>query len=431
MFKNLPSGERYLYGLFSLIENGSLTVTNPNGQVFEFGNSAAPNPIKLNIRNPKTYDRVLSFGSLGFGEAYMEGWWDEENNDVVGLLELFHREKVYEKAREKPSLALIVKVLAQRLSTVPTNLKNSRKNVQHHYDLGNDFYQYFLDSTWTYSCGYQQHPSDSLETMQLQKYELICQKLGLKPGESLVDVGCGWGGMLIYAAEHYGITGTGITLSIEQAKLAQQRIAEKGLGDRIKIEITDYRELTGKFDKFVSVGMFEHVGKGSFTTFMEKARDFLKPDGIGLLHTIATESDERNGPWVEKYIFPGGYLPKLYELTTELSQANLMVAHCENLKPHYAETLHRWTDNFLKNKDEISALSDVYDERFMRMWYLYLQSCEASFNTGSLQVYQLLFINGREWNLGRPTSFGTPLKAHRAASTNGTSPEKQPEPIGS
>ena len=409
MFQDLPSGERYLYGLFSLIENGFLTVVNPDGKQFQFGNPDAPHPLTLTIRNPKTYDRVLSFGSLGFGEAYMDGWWDVDNDEVAALLELFHREQVYEKARQKPSLALIIKVLLQRLATVPTNINNSRKNVQHHYDLGNDFYQYFLDPTWTYSCGYQQAPEDTLEQMQLQKYELICRKLGLKPGESLVDVGCGWGGMLIYAAERYGITGTGITLSVEQAKLARERIAEKGLGDRIKIEIIDYRELTGKFDKFVSIGMFEHVGKGSFTTFMEKAKEFLKPDGIGLLHTIAIESEERNGPWVEKYIFPGGYLPKFHELTMELSNAKLMVAHCENLKPHYAETLRRWTQNFIDNRDKITALGDTYDERFMRMWYLYLQSCEASFNTGSLQIYQMLFINGREWNLGRPTEFATPL----------------------
>lgn len=409
MFQNLPLGERYLYGLFSLIEKGCLTVVNPDGKVFQFGNPDAPHPLKLTIRNPKTYDRVLSFGSLGFGEAYMDGWLDEENDDVVGLLELFHREQVYEKARQKTSLALIIKVLAQRMATVPTDLNNSRKNVQHHYDLGNDFYEHFLDSTWTYSCGYQQSPEDSLEMMQLQKYELICRKLGLKPGESLVDVGCGWGGMLIYAAEHYGITGTGITLSVEQAKLARERIAAKGLGDRLKIELTDYREFQGKFDKFVSVGMFECVGKDSFTTFMTKVRDLLKPDGIGLLHTIATESNERNGPWIEKYIFPGGYLPKLHELTMELSKAKLMVAHCENLKPHYAETLKRWTANFVANRDKITALRDTYDNRFMRMWYLYLQSCEASFNTGSLQLYQILFINGREWNLGRPTDFATPL----------------------
>ncbi len=409
MFQDLPSGERYLYGLFSLIENGFLTVVNPDGKQFQFGNPDAPHPLTLTIRNPKTYDRVLSFGSLGFGEAYMDGWWDVDNDEVAALLELFHREQVYEKARQKPSLALIIKVLLQRLATVPTNINNSRKNVQHHYDLGNDFYQYFLDPTWTYSCGYQQAPEDTLEQMQLQKYELICRKLGLKPGESLVDVGCGWGGMLIYAAERYGITGTGITLSVEQAKLARERIAEKGLGDRIKIEIIDYRELTGKFDKFVSIGMFEHVGKGSFTTFMEKAKAFLKPDGIGLLHTIAIESEERNGPWVEKYIFPGGYIPKFCELATEMSQAKLLVAHCENLKPHYAETLKRWTQNFVANRDKITALGDTYDDRFMRMWYLYLQSCEASFNTGSLQIYQMLFINGREWNLGRPTEFATPL----------------------
>lgn len=402
---NLPHGERYLYQLFSLIEAGDLTVTNPDGRVFHFGKVGSDLPLRLNIHNPNTYDRILAFGTLGFCEAYMEGWWDEENNNLVELIGLFHRSNVYAKARDNVTVALVLKVITQRLQTLPILIQNSRKNVQHHYDLGNDFYQHFLDPTMTYSCGYCLREADSLEQMQLQKYELICKKLALQPGESLIDIGCGWGGMLIYAAERYGISGTGITLSVEQAKLARERIEQKRLGDRIKIVIADYREVTGQFDKFVSIGMFEHVGKGNFATFMQKASELLTPNGVGLLHTIVTQNNERNGAWVDKYIFPGGYAPQLHELTQELWAAKLSVAHCENLKPHYAETMTRWADNFMSNRTEIASLNQSYDERFLRMWYLYLQSFEASFRYGGLHVYQLLFYKGKQWQLNVPLAF--------------------------
>ncbi len=401
----MPPGERYLYQLFSLIETGDLTVTNPKGHVFRFGKVGTDQPLHLIIHHPNTYDRIVTFASLGFCEAYMEGWWDEENNHMMELLGLLYRSNVADKARDHVTIALVRQVVVQRLRTLPILIQNSRKNVQHHYDLGNDFYQYFLDSTMTYSCGYRLQESDSLEQMQLQKYDLICQKLALQSGESLIDIGCGWGGMLMYAAERYGILGTGITLSVEQAKLAQERIEQRGLGDRIKIIIADYREITGQFDKFVSIGMFEHVGKGNFATFMQKASELLTPNGVGLLHTIATQSSERNGAWVDKYIFPGGYAPQLHELTQALWASKLAVAHCEDWKPHYAETLKRWADNFMRNRIRIASLDAAYDERFLRMWHLYLQSFEASFRYGRLHVYQILFYKGNPWPLDIPLTF--------------------------
>jgi len=401
----LPSGERYLYQLLSLIDNGNLTVTNPTGEVFQFGPVDVSPALHLKIHNPGTYDRLLAFGTLGFCEAYMDGWWEEAHGNLVELIGLFYRSNVYAKARDKVTPGLIAKVLTQRLKTIPIWIENSRKNVQHHYDLGNDFYQLMLDPTMTYSCGYQVRETDSLEQMQRQKYELICQKLALKPGESLIDIGCGWGGMLIYAAEHYGVSGTGITLSGEQARLAQERIEARGLGDRIQIRLCDYRQIQGQYDKFVSIGMFEHVGKGNFGTFMAKAAELLKPTGVGMLHTIVTQSKERNGAWVDKYIFPGGYAPQLHELTQELWAAKLPVAHCENLKPHYAETLKRWHQNFIANRDPIAALDPKYGDRFMRMWSLYLQSFEASFRYGGLHVYQLLFYKGKQWRLDVPLQF--------------------------
>ncbi|MGP1384999.1 MAG: class I SAM-dependent methyltransferase [Thainema sp.] len=402
---DLPSGERYLYELFSLIETGDLTVTNPAGQVFHFGQVGSDRPLHLILHNPDTCDRILAFGTLGFCEAYMEGWWDEANDNLVELIGLFHRSNVYAKARQRMTLALGAKVITQRLRTVPLLIQNSRRNVQHHYDLGNDFYQQFLDPTMTYSCGYRLQETDSLEQMQRQKYELICRKLALQPGESLIDIGCGWGGMLIHAAERYGISGTGVTLSEPQAELARQRIEQKGLSDRISILVEDYRDVQGQFDKFVSIGMFEHVGKGNFATFMQKAFDLLTPQGIGVLHTIVTQSNERIGAWVDKYIFPGGYAPQLHEITQELRSAKLPVAHCENLKPHYAETMKRWAANFTANRSHIASLDPRYDERFLRMWYLYLQSFEASFRYGGLHIYQLLFYKGKQWPLPMPLAF--------------------------
>ena len=401
----LPSGERYLYQLFSLIKEGNLTVINPQGKIFHFGQVEVSPALHLRVHNPGTYDRVLAFGALGFGEAYMEGWWDEENDNLIELLGLFYRSNVYAKANQRVTIPLLLKVIIQRLRTVPTQIQNSRKNVQYHYDLGNDFYQHFLDPTLTYSCGYRIRETDTIEQMQLQKYELICKKLALQPGESLIDIGCGWGGMLIYAAENYGVSGTGITLSEEQAALAKERIEQKGLSDKIKIAIADYREIEGQYDKFVSIGMFEHVGKDSFATFMQKASELLTPNGVGMLHSIVTQSNERNGAWSAKYIFPGGYAPQLHELTQELWNAKLPIAHCENLKPHYAETMKRWAENFTDNREKIASLGSTYDERFLRMWYLYLQSFEASFRYGSLHVYQLLFYKGKQWQLDFPLRF--------------------------
>ena len=406
IISSLPSGERYLYQLFTLIKKGNLTVVNPSGKVFHFGEESSPG-LCLKIHNPDTYDRALTFGVLGFCEAYMEGWWDEENDRLAEMIGLLFRNNVYSKASQRVTIPLLLKIITQRLRTVPTTIQNSRKNVQHHYDLGNDFYQLFLDPTMTYSCGYRIQETDSLEQMQLQKYELICKKLALQPGESLIEIGCGWGGMLIYAAENYGISGTGITLSVEQAALAKQRIEQKGLSDKIKIEIADYREIKGQYDKFVSIAMFEAVGKDSFTTFMQKASELLIPDGVGLLHTITTQGKERLGAWVAKYIFPGGYLPQLHELTQELWAAKLTVAHCENLKPHYAETLKHWAENFTENRDTIASLRTTYDERFLRMWYFYLQSSEISFRYGSLGIHQLLFYKGKEWRLDVPLNFSS------------------------
>jgi cyclopropane-fatty-acyl-phospholipid synthase len=244
--------------------------------------------------------------------------------------------------------------------------------------------------------------------MQRQKHELICKKLSLSSQDNIIDIGCGWGGMLIYAAEKYGVSGTGVTLSQEQAQFATQKIQKRGLSQQLNIVVSDYREFTGQYDKFISMAMFEHVGKGNFSTFMEKASELLKPGGTGLLHTMGTTSAGRRAgrdAWIEKYIFPGGYLPKLHDLMYEMWRARLNIAHHENLRPHYPETLSRWSDKFQNNRDKIMALAPRYDERFMRMWNFYLQVCEANFRYGNVQVFQILFYKGKKWPFTTPFDF--------------------------
>lgn len=399
----IRSAEKCLYQLFGLIEDGCLTVINPNGEEFRFGKEGSSPSLRLFIRNHEAYDQVLALAALGFCEAYMKGWWDEESDNLTDLIGLLFRNNIYKKSRG--DLSLVLNVITQRLRTLPIFIQNSRKNVQHHYDLGNDFYQLFLDESMTYSCGYQLQKTDTLKEMQSQKYELICKKLGLQPGEQIIDIGCGWGGMLIYAAERYGVSGVGITLSLDQEKFATERIKQKGLSERLKVIVSDYREIEGQYDKFVSIGMFEHVGKDNFSTFMRKTSELLKPGGIGLLHTIGTIGKTRIDPWVDKYIFPGGYLPQLNELIYEMRSVDLMVAHCENLKPHYAETLKRWSENFKENKDKVLTLPNRFDNQFFRMWNLYLQSFESGFRYGNLQLFQVLFCKENQWSFPTPLNF--------------------------
>lgn len=252
MMNKIKGHEGTLYRLFSLIEKGHLVVRNHQGKEFHFGQQDTPPGFRLCINNPKTYERLISFGTLGFGESYIDGWLDEADNKLMGLIGLFLDNGLNQKVSR--NLALTAQLLFQRVLTTPRRIQNSRKNVAFHYDIGNDFYKLFLDKSLTYSCGYQLTPDDSLEAMQRQKYQLIAQKLSLKKEDRIVDIGCGWGGMLIYAAQEYGVSGLGITLSLEQARLASQRIEDMGLSHQIEVKALDYRELQGQYDKLVSIG---------------------------------------------------------------------------------------------------------------------------------------------------------------------------------
>ncbi len=251
-------------------------------------------------------------------------------------------------------------------------LKASARNVAHHYDLGNDFYKLYLDNSMTYSCAYFKNKNDTLEDAQLQKYEHICRKLHLKEGETLVDIGCGWGGMLLYAARRYGVKCLGCTLSAHQAEYAKKRVTEEGLGGNITILLEDYRNIKGQFDKFVSIGMFEHVGKSLISTFIDRTKAMLKPGGIGLLHTIGKERNTPFDPWTMKYVFPGGHLPVLDHVIRAMGKKGLVPIDIENLRLHYAATLDEWAKRFEANVEQIE---NMFDQRLVRTWRMY--SAEA------------------------------------------------------
>jgi cyclopropane-fatty-acyl-phospholipid synthase len=355
-----------------------------DGKTEAFGNGIPAFTLIFNRK--ESVRNIFSKGTLGFGEEYMAG-----NIDVDGDFYQLIRIGIDPHFQDiKLSPATKTAVLLQHLKSLNT-VKRSSRNIAHHYDMGNNFYQQYLDESMTYSCAYFRGEEDTLEQAQRQKYEHICRKLQLKEGESLVDIGCGWGGMLIYAARHYGINGLGCTLSVHQAEYAKEKVAKEGLGGKISILLEDYRNIKGQFDKFVSIGMFEHVGKSFIPIFMDKAKALLKPGGIGLLHTIGKENDTAGDPWTMKYIFPGGYIPMLDHVIKTLGKRGLVPVDVENLRLHYALTLDKWAERFEANAMEIEKM---FDQRLVRMWRMFLYGSSATFRWGDIRLYQILFTNG-------------------------------------
>lgn len=381
MKKNL---KRFLVLLSDSVPDVSFAVRFWDGDRLDFG--AGPPEFFLALKNPGAAKSVLRNGELGFAEAYMAG-----NIDVAGDFSQLLRLGVQAENRVK-QLSLRSKM--EFLFRYARNLNfpgQAHRNISYHYDLGNDFYRLWLDDSMTYSCAYFQHQGDSLEKAQRQKYDYICRKLQLAPGETLVDIGCGWGGMLLHAAKHYGVKGVGCTLSKPQVELAQQRVKEAGLQNQVAIHHMDYRSLSGRFDKLVSIGMFEHVGRKFIPVFMRKVQSLLKPGGIGLLHTIGREKQSYVNLWTTKYIFPGGYLPSLDEIVRAMGKFDLVPNDVENLRLHYAMTLDKWCERFEAHCD---AVRRMFDERFVRMWRLFLYGSAANFRYGKIRLYHVTFTHG-------------------------------------
>lgn len=327
---------------------------------------------------------LLTSTSLALGEAYMKEEL-EVDRDLYEVLNLFLGQMGKFKTDKSALKKLILTSKAK---------KNQEKEVRSHYDIGNEFYRLWLDETMSYSCGYFKNAEDTLYDAQVNKADHILEKLQLQEGMTLLDIGCGWGFLLMRAAKKYGIKGTGITLSKEQYQKFSEDIEREGLKDCLQVELMDYRDLKhsgAQFDRVVSVGMLEHVGRGNYELFMENVEAVLKPEGLFLLHYISAQKEHEGDPWIKKYIFPGGTIPSLREIIDILPEYEFHVLDIESLRRHYNRTLLCWRENFLKHRAEIARMQG---EEFTRMWELYLASCAATFNNGIIDLHQILVSKG-------------------------------------
>ncbi|KIX12707.1 SAM-dependent methyltransferase [Dethiosulfatarculus sandiegensis] len=354
-----------------------------NGEVISKGASPC---FTLKFKNKTAAQRLLRNRFLGFGECYMQGDLELDGN----FDDLFRLGIALEMHKDKLSLWQKFDLFLRYLKTLPT-LGQAGQNIRRHYDLGNDFYSLYLDPSLTYSCAYFKKTDQDLISAQEDKYDHITKKLMLKPGDTLLDIGCGWGGMLIFAASNYRIKGLGVTLSPNQEAFARRRIEELGLAGKIQVRLQDYRQVEGQFDKIVSIGMYEHVGKRFQKKFMQKVSSLLKPGGLGLLHTIGKDTPSPTDPWTLRYIFPGGYLPSLSEITGAMGEKGLSIWDVENLRLHYAHTLDLWADKFETNWEKAIEMTD---RSFARRWRLFLRSSAAGFRYGQTRLFQLLFCKG-------------------------------------
>ena len=328
--------------------------------------------------------KLLNSTSLALGEAYMDGDLIVEGN-LYQALDHFLGQMGKFSADEHALKKLIF---------TSSSRKNQEKEVISHYDIGNDFYKLWLDETMSYSCAYFKNPDDTLYQAQVNKVDYILQKLHLQEGMSLLDIGCGWGFLLIEAAKKYKVHGTGITLSHEQEKEFQKRIRDEGLEDYLQVIRMDYRDLPKSgmtFDRVVSVGMVEHVGRDNYKLFIDCVNEVMKDGGLFLLHFISALKEHRGDPWIKKYIFPGGMVPSLREMISHMSEDGFHTLDVENLRLHYNRTLLCWEKNFRDHLDEISTM---FDGRFIRMWDLYLSACAATFHNGIIDLHQILASKG-------------------------------------
>lgn len=381
-----------------LFRTGNLRVTTAAGSTFRCGDGSGT-PIAIRFASPAAQWRVLFDPELRLGEAYMDGGLVVEESSIADFLDLAVRNLSRTSPTPLTRPLRTLRALARRLSDYNT-LRRARRNAKHHYNIDYRIYRMFLDADLQYSCAYFENGGVSLDQAQLAKKRHIAGKLLLKPGLKVLDIGSGWGGLGIYLARNCNVSVVGINLSDEQVRIAQQRAAAAGVPCEFRIQ--DYRKVEEKFDRIVSVGMFEHVGKQHYHTFFRKCRELLTDDGVILLHTIG----RWNGPaetnaWVRRYIFPGGYTPALSELAPAIESSGLIVSDIEVLRLHYADTLHAWRTNFLAKRDEIIRLFDETPElnkrfgsaeRFIRMWEYYLAGFEASFRYYGLAVFQIQLL---------------------------------------
>ncbi|BAV66483.1 MULTISPECIES: SAM-dependent methyltransferase [Sphingomonadaceae] len=381
--------------LATRVKRGQLSVTHADGRVQTFGTPDPMMPdIAIRFSDSAVAARIVRNPALGAAEAYMDGRLLIDRGDIRGLINLLKGNSPWEEGDRLRPLAPI-RLLEQFVHRIDRiNMKRrSKRNVAHHYDLSDRLYDLFLDADRQYSCAYFTDPANTLEQAQADKKAHIAAKLLLKRGMRVLDIGCGWGGMALYLHRATGAEVLGITLSEEQLKFARRRADEAGVSDKVRFELLDYRAVTGRFDRIVSVGMFEHVGPAYYGTFFRKCRALLSDDGVMLLHTIG----RMDGPGVTdtfttKYIFPGGYNPALSEIVRGYEGTKLFPTDIEILRRHYSRTIDHWYDRTVAAKDQIIAL---YDERFFRLWTFYLAGAAEAFRTGGMVNYQVQLAKSR------------------------------------
>ena len=378
--------------LKKLVKTGNLTVTDWKNRVTTYGDGKGK-PIHIHFGTAATARKIAFDPDLYLGECFMNGDFAVLKGTIYDFIDLALTNT------GKGSGAMHGTTFAHRMMyrirtgtrrlDQANSLKKSRENVQSHYDLSGELYDLFLDKDRQYSCAYFEHDGQSLEEAQLAKKRHIAAKLNIKPGMTVLDIGCGWGGMGLYLAEVCGAQVTGVTLSDEQLTVAKTSAKSRGLEQSARFLLQDYRTLTQKFDRIVSVGMFEHVGVGHYGEFFEKCSQLLKPDGSALLHSInRADGPGATSAWTQRYIFPGGYIPALSEVMPHIERYGLYVTDIEILRLHYAKTLRHWMNRFMANRDKAKAL---YDERFCRMWEFYLAGAELSFQRLQMNNFQIQF----------------------------------------
>jgi cyclopropane-fatty-acyl-phospholipid synthase len=371
------------YFLKRFIRRGAMTFTTASGAKFSCGDGTGE-PVSVRFLTSDAERRILLDPELGLGEVYMDGSFVVEQGSIADVLAILldQPEILPRWAKLQWWLRYLVRH-AQQFN--PRN--RSRNNVARHYDLDGRLYSLFLDADKQYSCAYFETPEASLDDAQLAKKRHLTAKLLVRPGDRVLDIGSGWGGLGLYLAEMTGATITGVTLSTEQLQLSKARAAEKNLSRSAKFFLEDYRDISGPFDRIVSVGMFEHVGVDFYETFFRRCAELLTDGGVMMLHSIGrSHGPDVTNPWIAKYIFPGGYIPSLSEVMPAIERAGLLVCDIEILRLHYAETLKAWRERFMARREEAVQL---YDERFARMWEFYLASSEMSFRKQNLMNFQI------------------------------------------
>lgn len=368
-----------------LIKQGSLVVVYPDGQIIDYGHGSSP-AVTMRFHARSLPRKLLINPDLALGEAYMDGTLTVDQDDIYGLIELLVVNLTLQPSVWHYRWPAHLRRLYRRLSQF-NPAGRAQRNVAHHYDLSGALYDLFLDADRQYSCAYFREAGDTLETAQRNKKALIATKLLLRPEQRVLDIGCGWGGLGLHLARDHGARVTGVTLSHEQHKIAEERAQTEGLDDRAQFLLQDYRDIDGVFDRIVSVGMFEHVGVPHYKEFFATLRDRLTDDGVALLHTIGrADGPGATNPWIANYIFPGGYSPALSEVLAIAEQSGLYVTDVEVWRLHYAETLKEWRNRFEASLDRVRS---IYDERFCRMWRFYLVASEVAFRHNGHVVFQI------------------------------------------